>query len=295
MPNSDPYISVVLATRNRGARLPAMLDALATAGAGTTAQWELVVVDNGSQDDTVAVLTDYAARTDFPVKVVSEPRPGLSRARNRGIAEARGAVLAFTDDDCLVAADWLDVMARAFADDPGLALLGGQVVLADLADAPVSLRPFADPCPITDFESLYAHLIGCNVAVRRRALDAIGPFDECLGAGTRSDSAEDLDLFYRLFRTGHRMRYDPRLRLRHAHGRRATNEVTALRRGYLRGRGAFYAKYMLQFDVEIWRRFLWEILGMTHAPVSEPAPADLTRLASIGALVRGIVQRLLPV
>lgn len=287
MPKTTPFLSVVVATRNRAAALPATLAALSRADARATSAWELVIVDNGSDDGTAAILADFAAQARFPVRVVDEPVPGLSRARNRGNAAAAGAVLAFTDDDCLVAEDWLAVAAAAFTDDPALDLLGGKVVLADPDDAPVSLRPYDEPHPIDDFEALSTYLIGCNVVVRRQALQAVGPFDERLGAGTRSRSAEDLDLFYRLFRAGGRLRYDPRLCLRHAHGRRAESELLALRSGYMRGRGAFYGKHMARLDREIWTRFVWELSGLLRA---ESRP-----VAEIGTLLGGVFSRLAPV
>lgn len=295
MPTSTPFLSVIVATRNRGDKLPTMLAALARAGTRTTTDWELIVVDNGSDDGTGAVLSDFAARAAFPVRVIAEPRPGLSRARNRGVAVAVGDVVAFTDDDCLVAEDWLDVIAGAFTDDPALDLLGGKVVLADPADAPVSLRLFDEPRRITDFDILATHLIGCNVAVRRQALQTAGTFDERLGAGTRSQSAEDLDLFYRLFRAGHCLRYDPRLRLHHAHGRRADDDLVALRRGYMHGRGAFYGKHMMRLDREIWIRFAWELYGLIQADSRLAEPSAFSKAAKVGALVGGVFSRLAPI
>jgi glycosyltransferase involved in cell wall biosynthesis len=86
--------------------------------------WELLVVDNGSTDGTHDTVRAFDAR--LPVRMVREVRPGLSHARNRAIAEARGSWIVWTDDDVLVLDDWLVAYARAFASTAG-AILGGPI------------------------------------------------------------------------------------------------------------------------------------------------------------------------
>lgn len=78
--------------------------------------WELLVVDNNSTDDTAAVVDRFRDR--LPIRGVFEPEPGLSHARNRGLAHARGAHLAFIDNDVLVEPDWLVELAAAISSDP---------------------------------------------------------------------------------------------------------------------------------------------------------------------------------
>ena len=126
--------SVVICTRNRATALAQVLDSIAAAeppGVG----WELVVVDNGSTDDTPATIDKFAGR--LPIRRVSEPTPGLSNARNRGVEAARGDFILWTDDDVLVRSSWLRAFAEAFAAHPDKAIFGGIVL-------PLYAEPRAD-------------------------------------------------------------------------------------------------------------------------------------------------------
>src|SRR5262249_7434418 len=100
-------ISVVIATYKRPYLLEGTLAALAAQKVTDPLGWEVVVVDNNSQDEAWAVVTAFAKTVSIPVGCVLESRQGLSRARNRGIAAAQGAIIAFIDDDVLPAADWI--------------------------------------------------------------------------------------------------------------------------------------------------------------------------------------------
>jgi glycosyltransferase involved in cell wall biosynthesis len=93
--------SIVLCTRNRAGLLRDALES-ALEIEYPSDRFELVLVDNGSTDDTADVTRSAAGRAQFPIRYVYEPRPGLSIARNRGVRESRGAHVAFTDDDQLV-------------------------------------------------------------------------------------------------------------------------------------------------------------------------------------------------
>jgi len=263
MIRTEPRVSVILCTRNRSRRLVPCLDRVADSGRRARAGWELVVVDNGSTDDTQEVLGAWARGAGLDVKVVTEPRAGLSAARNRGTEASRGELLAFVDDDCLVGPDWLSAVVAAYQSVPRPDLVGGRVDLADDADARVSIRTFDDPLDIRDFGVLCERLIGCNFSVRAEALRRIGRFDERLGAGTPGGSAEDFDVFYRLLKAGFRLRYEPSVRLSHAHGRRDPREIAALGRQYARGRGALYAKHALMGDRALLRHFYWELQGLS--------------------------------
>lgn len=246
--NATPLISVVIATRDRRDSLTRCLDALATSGAQFGAAWQAIVVDNGSSDATAAFLAERRAQGDLPLDLVMEATPGLAVARNAGLAKARGEIIAFTDDDCLVEQDWLTSMATAYRETAAADAIGGWVGLNDPADLPISIRTALEPVWITDSMHALAQLIGCNFSARAAALRRVGPFDPLLGAGSAAQSAEDLDLFHRMLRLGLRLRYDPSMRLRHAHGRRDPLALRRLQDGYVMGRGAFYAKHIRAGD-----------------------------------------------
>uniref|UniRef100_UPI00286E8B15 glycosyltransferase family 2 protein n=1 Tax=Sandarakinorhabdus sp. TaxID=1916663 RepID=UPI00286E8B15 len=93
-------ISLIICTRNRAGPLGRCLAAVA--GIVHDGDWELVIVDNGSTDATAAVVADFAAQAGFRVVQVHQPVPGLSNARNAGVAAATGELILFTDDDCYV-------------------------------------------------------------------------------------------------------------------------------------------------------------------------------------------------
>lgn len=250
-------ISVIVCTANRADRLDACFDALALAGTNAPAGWELIVVDNGSVDETRAVIERRAARGDLPIRYVAQPRPGLSRARNAGIAAALHPIIAFTDDDCRVAPDWLSSIASAFL-DPHLSVLGGRVTLNDQADRPIAIRPFAEPARIGDLDAIGQYLIGCNMSLRATAFAAVGTFDVRLGAGTRARSAEDLDIFYRALKHGLMLCYSPKPHVLHAHGRRTAAAAAEAAKGYAAGRGAFYFKHALRGDRMVLKHLYWE-------------------------------------
>jgi glycosyltransferase involved in cell wall biosynthesis len=116
--------SVLLATRNRAGLLRATLAHLARQVTDGL-RWEVVVVDNGSEDGTAAVLAE--ARATLPLVVVSEPRAGKNRALNRALPLARGALLVFTDDDVEPEPRWLAEHVGAARRWPSHAVFGGPI------------------------------------------------------------------------------------------------------------------------------------------------------------------------
>src|SRR5436190_6621269 len=105
-------VSVVIGTYNRAHLLKGTLEALASQTVPSSLEWEIVVVDNNSRDTTAQVVTAFSKTIATPVRYVFEPELGISRARNRGIREARGSIIAFTDDDVLPSPDWIaDLLA----------------------------------------------------------------------------------------------------------------------------------------------------------------------------------------
>lgn len=251
-------IDVVVATRDRGESLRRCLDALAQACALHGPGVRVILVDNGAAPLDAAALTREAPAT-LDLLVLREPQTGLSHARNAGLSRAEAEIVAFTDDDCLVEPDWLRAIERHFAAMPELDAIGGWVGLADPRDLKVSIRTGTESVEIVSTPQALAHLIGCNFSVRRAALARVGMFDPRLGAGSATCAGEDLDLFNRLLKSGGRLRYEPDIRVLHAHGRRETAAVVALSRGYARGRGAFYAKHVLAGDGQVLLVALWEL------------------------------------
>jgi glycosyltransferase involved in cell wall biosynthesis len=235
-------LSVVVCTRGRPAQLGACLDHFR--GLSGAASWELVVVDNGPGDGASDVLARYRREAPHPLTVVEESRPGLGRARNRGWRAAAGELIAFTDDDCYPADDYLDRIADCFADG-SLGFLGGKVLLFDPTDFPITIQELDRRVEIEPRAFVPAGLIhGANFAFRRTVLEAIGGFDPALGAGT-AFACEDVDALARAAAAGWRGAYDPRPLVYHHHGRKTRDEALRLRRIYDLARGAYYMKCVL--------------------------------------------------
>jgi GT2 family glycosyltransferase len=252
-----PLVTVVVATRDRPQRLDRCLEALAEV---TYAPFEVLVVDNApSTRETLAVVRQRSG-VDARIRYVRELRPGLSCARNRGLGEARGELVAFTDDDVVVDPGWLDGVVRGFARSPSVACVTGLVPSARLDNAEqryfdrrvswaVSCTPRRyDPHPDLQASPLYPYAAGqfgtgANFAFRTAVLRALGGFDEALGAGAPAGGGEDLDVFVRTILAGHVIAYEPAAIVWHEH----RDELGQLRRqlfNYGVGLAAFATKYL---------------------------------------------------
>ena len=218
-------ISVVITTYNRASLLDATLEQLRRQV--YEPEDEVIVVDNASTDDTAEVIARVAA--GFPVRLTAlrESVPGKTPALNTGIKAARGDILALTDDDVIVAEDWMSTIRRLFG-DPSRGLVGGRVEPLWEQPAPRWLRverndrynQMASPLALLhygDAQELGARTaVGANLVVRRAVHDAIGGFAPHLGRrrGTLL-CGEDHDFCARAVAAGHRCEYRPELRVRH--------------------------------------------------------------------------------
>ncbi len=266
-------ISVIVCTHNRSASLKRTFEMFLRMPRSTGLQWELIVADNNSSDDTKKCVSVFSDLSGLDVRYVFEAKQGLSHARNAGLAAARGDIIAFTDDDVLPRSDWLTVISSEFSRYPGPGLIAGRVELADPSLLATSIRTYPSRkeflCP-SDAFNLF---IGCNFAFRRSLLKRIGWFDENLGAGSRFKSSEDADFFYRAWKAGEKMFYEPTLFALHDHGRRSVQDRIALERGYVLGRGAFYAKHILRGDASVCRQMYWELANYLR-PLREKSGVD---------------------
>lgn len=241
-------VSVVLCTRDRPdhlARCMASLEKL------DDHDHEIIVVDNHDRPTVDASLLPVRAR------VVHEPRQGLDVARNRGVAEAAGSVVAYVDDDCEVDPHWLTALRVGFADRQVQAVTG-RVRPASLAapsqrwfEAHFSFDRGPVPQRFTPWDRRPWYPMwsggvgaGCNMAFRRDELLAAGGFDEALDMGTRIGGGGDLDAFVRLLDRGSIIAYQPDALVWHHH-RATERDVTRQFFGYGLAVGALLAKSVL--------------------------------------------------
>lgn len=208
-------ISVVICTRNRSNSLKNTLSALSRLRfPGPT---EVVVVNNASEDDTSPMVRDLAL--DYPVqlRVIEEPAPGKSAALNAAIRAARGSILAFTDDDAMPERDWLVELERTF-ETWQCDWAFGRVVPAWESAPPSWFGPdlcgvFAlldfghEPFLVSERQHMF---FGVNCAVRRVAIDSLGPYCADLGpTNGLGGGGEDTEMFYRALSAGQRIVYAP--------------------------------------------------------------------------------------
>ncbi len=211
---------------------------------------EILVVDNAPSSDATERLVHR-----FPaVRYVLEPRPGLDWARNRAIAEARGEVVAFTDDDAVVDSRWVGALAEVFASDADVMAVTGLVVPLELdTEAQVWferyggfgrgfqrrwIRAAVTPDGVRVGALAATGLLGtgANMAFRRSVFADVGLFDPALDVGTRTNGAGDLDMFFRVLKGGWTLVYEPAALVRHRHRR----TIPELRR-QIRAHGSLYS------------------------------------------------------
>jgi GT2 family glycosyltransferase len=153
-------------------------------------------------------------------------------------------VICFTDDDCYPREDFLSRLAEAF-EDSRIGFVGGRVLLFDPADLPITIKT-AESGKVYAAGSFMGpgELHGANFAFRRAVLEQIGGFDPALGAGT-AYPCEDCDALLRASEAGWAGRYDPSVVVYHHHRRRGQADRIKIEEAYSRGRGAFYAKALI--------------------------------------------------
>ena len=253
-PMREPEISVLICTRNRADKLRLTLASI-HAGRHPDA-FEVIVVDNGSTDDTSAVALEFSA--GLPLRLVAEPRPGLSRARNAALAAARGQLLLMTDDDCLVAPDWVEKGMSLLKADPHR-LVGGRVELHDSRDLPLAIKTDVDRQQLTHVGAVWGFLHGANMAFGRSVVDRIGGFDIRFGAGSALRSAEDTDFLYRAWRANIPVTYEPELLVHHDHGRRGQDVWLKEVAQHASGFGAMAMKHAMMGDRALFQALYWDM------------------------------------
>ena len=283
-----PSVSVAVCTRDRPEDLARCLAALARL---PDTGHEVLVVDSASHGDaTRQVVVAHPS-----VRYVREARPGLDRARNRAMREARHAVVAFTDDDAAVDAGWLTALRARFGDARTLCVTGLTLPLELETPAQVWFektngfgrgfdRMAFRGALMNPFRMAVAGA-GVNMALRREVADRIGAFDEALDAGTPTRSGGDHDMFLRILQAGYQIVYEPAALVWHRHRREWAALEDAVR-GYGTGVYALLTRHLLQGEIGApqlalgWLR--WQLHALWRAwrgvPGSAPVALHLAEL-----------------
>lgn len=271
-------VSLILATYGRADEMGRLIDSLL---AQTDRAFELIVVDQ-NPDDRVASYVERAHQGGLEVTHVRMEKPGLSEARNRGIALAKYPVIAFPDDDCWYEAGTIAAVCSGFEAMPGM---GG------LTACWVEQRASAGPGEAywLDYEAWRNFRGGdassISLFLDRALFDAIGGFDPRFGVGKWYGAAEEIDLVLRALAAGARLQYNPLVRVHHAWGGAPAVPFTVLARNARRrsrGTGAIYAKHRLSRMVVL-RGVVAPVIKALSSP-SQPTRLGLALFTTLGRI-----------
>lgn len=227
-------ISVIVCVYNGASRIADCLESLQKVN---YRNYEVIVVDDGSEDESAAVAEEFDG-----VKVLREPHRGLSAARNAGARAAKGAWLAYTDDDCVVDEDWLGWAARLFRRNE-LGAIGGPNLVPQAKGWQEAAVESASggPSHVLTSDTLAEHIPGCHFMIRRSVLLDLGGFDKRF-----TSAGDDVDLCWRLLDGGWKIGFAPQSYVIHRR-RLSLWKYVKQQRGYGRAERALLEKWPQKF------------------------------------------------
>jgi len=233
--DEHPKLSVIISCRNSGTTLGETLESVVTQE--YRGWWELVVVDNGSTDDTAVVARRFADRVPH-FSLLFPPKPGYQASGlNHGIAKSQGEYLVFLDSDDIAAPGYLEHMAKALDAAP---FVGGAMDVDRLNPGWLARRRRVLQTDRIDlFCGYLPAVIGASMSARREAVEAVDGFDEAL------PTQHDLDISWRLFRAGYPATFVPGAVL-HYRYRPSAKAIFDQEIGYGEGEVALYRKFRSQ-------------------------------------------------
>lgn len=235
-------ISVIICTYNRSSVLKETLQSFLKLSWDKGISYELIIVDNNSSDDTKDVVNEFI-RQDSRIKYVFEAKSGLSYARNTGIKNAQGKIVAFVDDDVYFDPKWLQEVLNIFRDYPDAACMGGRSIsvfeegrpdwISDEIIRMYSSKDIGDSIKYMEFPE---HPFGLNMAFKSEIFKQVGIFNQELGRFKGSLlSNEEKDFFYRIHKAGLKTIYTPHAVLSHRIPGERTAKKWIMRRYYWQG------------------------------------------------------------
>jgi glycosyltransferase involved in cell wall biosynthesis len=207
-----PKVSVIIPVKNGAPHIKDLLDSLMQVNYEKD-KLEILVVDGNSTDGTREIVAQY------PVKLLTEERPGINAARNTGLKYSNGEIVAFTDYDCVVPKNWVSKIVDNF-ENPKVGCIGGNVLgyhndflsqYADKSLMPV-MRVFKKRETLNMIKPPLRYPAGCNMAFKREIIEKIGMFNEKIKYGFDED-----EFVERICMAGYTMVLDPEIVVKHEH------------------------------------------------------------------------------
>ncbi len=240
-----PLCSIVIMTKNRAESLARTLKSLQEL---TYPNYEIIVVNNASTDNTEEVISQY------PVKQISSPEANISLGRQRGVEASQGEIIAMCDDDCVPASDWLNCLVEKLLSNEKIALVGGQVINIGFPEKQRYkgrgkfgrngiLKPAINPEEADYFGS-------ANMAFRRSIFDSIGGYDLFF-----TNAYEEVDLILRFRKAGYETAYENKASVEHYYTGVSYNLLHLFFGGILY-RIYFYLKHFAPQTLGGWLMFL---------------------------------------
>jgi glucosyl-dolichyl phosphate glucuronosyltransferase len=214
--------SVVVCTYNRSESLRRTLKSIREVTTPNNLSWEVIVVDNNSNDDTRLVFEEIEKNFATEIRYVFEDKQGISNARNRGVKESRGEIIAFADDDVIVDKYWIQCIDKAFKEHNDVVCIGGKILPIWEISKPdwlnqdlytyLALLDYGDSAVYMDTPDIYS----ANIAVKSEMFKKHGVFDTNLGRIPKKlYCAEETDFLKRLLNAGEKILYHPSLIVHH--------------------------------------------------------------------------------
>jgi glycosyltransferase involved in cell wall biosynthesis len=247
-------VSVVICTYNRAADLGQTLNSLREVALPGWGDAELIVVDNGSTDDTATVAQSFS-RPGLPVRYVHEARRGKGHAYNAGIAAARGSVLLFSDDDMRFPSDWIEGMCGPIVSGEADAVAGGVRIAKHLE------RPWMQEMhrlfvggETSSLNEQNFELQGGSMAIARRVLEKVPAFDPELGPGSPTGlwSGEETLFSWQVLQAGFRIKLRKEVCVEHHFDSNRLRREAFVARAVYSGRSRAYLTYHWQHGSIKW-------------------------------------------
>lgn len=229
-----PFISVVVCSYNGSATIRDCMEGLQKLN---YPNFEVVVVDDGSKDDLAAIVREY------PVKLITTKNGGLSNARNTGMYNANGEIIAYIDDDAYPDPDWLRYLAYAYLTSDH-ACIGGPNI-APFDDGPIATcvaNAPGGPVHVLVSDEIAEHVPGCNMSFRKDALMKIGGFDPVY-----RNAGDDVDVCWRIQRSGRTIGFHPSAVVWH-HRRNSLKAYWKQQKGYGKAEALLEAKWPEKYN-----------------------------------------------